>query len=591
MLLTTIDWIILGLFFLVSLVIGLLVMKRSGKNVSEYFVGGKNMPWWLLGISMVATTFSTDTPNLVTDIVRTNGVSGNWVWFAFLITGMVTVFIYARLWKKSDVMTDIEFYELRYSGKAATFLRGFRSLYLGVFFNVIVMGLVSLAAIKIGAVLLGISPEIVILVSGIVIGSYTMLGGLRGILITDLFQFFIAMFGSVTVAVVALNHESVGGLKRLLAHPEILKKTALLPDFSNTDLLMTVFIVPLAVQWWAAWYPGAEPGGGGYIAQRMFAAKNENHAVGATFLFNIAHYAFRPWPWILVALASILVFPTLESIHQAFPAVPIDKLGHDLAYPAMVSLLPEGLLGLVLASLAAAYMSTISTHLNWGSSYIVNDFYKRFIDPNADDRKLVAVGRVSTLLLLILSGLFALFLQNAFQAFKILLHIGAGTGLLFLLRWFWWRINAISEIVAMLVSFLAAIYLELVHPHTGLASLQDWEKFLLGVTVTTTAWIMATYLGKPTDRERLIDFYRRTHPGGPGWRTWLQKNSLVDLKISKGRNSLSRQILSVFLGCMTVYGILFSIGFWLYSQHLLFGTCLLISMTSGISLIRNIRKH
>ncbi|HLP48001.1 MAG TPA: sodium:solute symporter family protein, partial [Candidatus Kapabacteria bacterium] len=396
MLLNTGDWIYIIVFFLLSLVIGLVVMKRAGTSSEEYFAGGKNMPWWLLGVSMVATTFSTDTPNLVTDIVRTNGVSGNWVWWAFLVTGMATVFIYAKLWKRSDVLTDNEFYELRYSGKAAVFLRGFRALYLGIFYNVMVMAVVSLAAIKIGVILLNISPGVTIIVCGTITVIYSMLGGLRSVLVTDLFQFIVAMFGAVIVAVTAIDLPQVGGLSKLLSHEAVRSKLAILPNFSATNTLMAIFIIPLAVQWWAAWYPGSEPGGGGYIAQRMFAAKDEKNAVGATLFFNVAHYALRPWPWIIAALASIIVFPDLAALQKAFPQIPADKLGHDMAYPAMISFLPHGLLGIVVASLAAAYMSTISTHLNWGSSYIVNDFYKRFARKQAAEKEQVLVGRIST---------------------------------------------------------------------------------------------------------------------------------------------------------------------------------------------------
>jgi Na+/proline symporter len=585
------DWAFIIGFFIISLAVGLIVMKRAGKNSEEYFAGGKSMPWWLLGISMVATTFSTDTPNLVTDIVRKHGVSGNWVWFAFLITGMVTVFIYAKLWKRSNVLTDIEFYELRYSGKTATFLRGFRALYLGIFFNVMVMAMVCLAAIKIGSVLLGISPETTILVSGAIVVIYSMLGGLRGVLITDFFQFFIAMFGSVAVAVVAVGLPQVGGLKNLLSHPEIKNKLSILPDFSDMNALMAVFIIPIAVQWWASWYPGSEPGGGGYVAQRMFAAKDEKNAVGATLLYNIAHYALRPWPWIIVALASIVVFPNLESLQQAFPHVTPDKLGHDLAYPAMISYLPHGLLGLVVASLIAAFMSTISTHLNWGSSYIVNDFYKRFIKPEAPEKELVLIGRISTLLLMILSGIFALLLQSAFQAFKILLLVGAGTGLLFLLRWFWWRINAISEITAMIVSFIVAVYFEIIHVKLGFTAMEDWQKFVLGVAITTTAWVTVTFKTKPADEETLINFCRLIKPGGPGWQKFIDqlkasgKNTEELLPVS-GKWDVPAAIISIFLGCLTVYSALFSIGFWIYANIPAAIVSTMVTISAAIGLIR-----
>lgn len=589
MLLNPGDWMFIIGFFVISLVVGLVVMKRAGANSEEYFAGGKSMPWWLLGISMVATTFSTDTPNLVTDIVRTNGVSGNWVWFAFLITGMVTVFIYAKLWKRSNVLTDIEFYELRYSGKTAAFLRGFRALYLGIFFNVMVMATVSLAAIKIGGVLLGISPEATIIVSGTIVVIYSMLGGLRGVLITDLFQFFVAMFGAVAVAVVAVGLPQVGGLSKLLTSEAVQGKLSIMPDFSNTDLLMAVFIIPIAVQWWAAWYPGSEPGGGGYVAQRMFAAKDEKNAVNATLLYNIAHYALRPWPWIIVALASMVVFPDLASLQKAFPHVPADKLGHDLAYPAMISFLPHGLLGLVVASLTAAYMSTISTHLNWGSSYVVNDFYKRFVKKEASEKELVLVGRISTLCLMVISGLFALLLQNAFQAFKILLQIGAGTGLLFILRWFWWRINAFSEITAMIVSALVAGFFEFSYAGLGFSGPEEWKKFVLGVAITTAAWISVTLLTKPTNKKTLFEFYRLINPGGPGWKRFLKMiekegTGTADIR-KKVKWDVPGSLLCVFLGCLTVYGALFSIGFWIYSNYTAAVIATVTSLLSTVGLI------
>lgn len=590
MILNVSDWYFIFGFFLISLIVGLAVMKRAGSSSEEYFASGKNMPWWLLGISMVATTFSTDTPNLVADIVRTNGVSGNWIWWAFLITGMVTVFIYAKLWKRSDVLTDVEFYELRYSGKTATFLRGFRALYLGILFNVMVMGTVSLAAIKIGSILLGISPAVTIIVSGTIVVIYSMLGGLRGVLITDLFQFFIAMLGAVAVAVVAVGLPKVGGLKNLLANENVIGKLSILPDFSNTDLLMAVFIIPIGVQWWAAWYPGAEPGGGGYIAQRMFAAKDEKNAIGATMLFNVAHYALRPWPWIIVALASLVVFPDIVSLQEAFPNVPADKIGHDIAYPAMISFLPHGLLGLVVASLIAAYMSTISTHLNWGSSYVVNDFYKRFIRKEAPEKELVLVGRISTLCLMIISGLFALLLQNAFQAFKILLQVGAGTGLLFILRWFWWRISAISEITAMIVSFLVAVYFEFIHLRLGFSPLEDWQKFVWGVAITTTAWLLVTFSSKPTDRKTLFNFYRLINPGGPGWRFFLEKagpEGKTLLKSGDKKWDVPGSLLNIFLGCLAIYSAIFSVGSWLYSNYVPAIVTTITAAAAAVGLIFN----
>ena len=398
--LSTFDYAIIIFFFAITLFIGIYVSKKSGKNASEYFLSGRNMPWWLLGLSMVATTFSTDTPNLVTDIVRNNGVSGNWVWWAFLITGLLTVFVYAKLWRKSAVNTDIEYYELRYGGKPAKFLRKFRAVYLGVIFNILAMSAVTLAAIKIGQIMLGLEPWETVIYAGLITVIFSAIGGFKGVVYTDFLLFFVAMAGAYYL----VNIPEIGGLDALLTNENVVDKLSLLPDFNDKSAVITLLIIPLAVQWWSAWYPGAEPGGGGYIAQRMLAAKDENHAIGATFFFNIMHYALRPWPWIIVALASLVVFPDLASIQEAFPNVTPDKLGHDLAYSAMLTKLPSGLLGLVLASLVAAYMSTISTHLNWGSSYIVNDFYKQQINPDASEKKLVAVGRLSTVILMIFSA-------------------------------------------------------------------------------------------------------------------------------------------------------------------------------------------
>ncbi len=585
MLLNAADWLIMFAFFLLSLAIGVAVSKRAGRSAEEFFASGRSMPWWLLGISMVATTFSTDTPNLVTDIVRNHGVAGNWFWFAFLITGMVTVFIYAKLWKKSDVLTDIEFYELRYSGKAAAFLRGFRALYLGFLFNVVIMATVSLAAIKIGGVLLGISPLTTILIAGAIVVVYSMLGGLTGVLITDFFQFMIAMFGAFAVAVYALKLPQVGGLQGLLSHEVIKEKISLLPDFSNPDVFVPIFLVPLLVQWWAAWYPGAEPGGGGYIAQRMFAAKNEQHAIGATFLFNIAHYALRPWPWIIVALASLIVFPDLASLRKAFPGVDPSIIRHDMAYPAMISFLPHGILGIVVTSLVAAYMSTISTHLNWGASYIVNDFYKRFIKPEASEKELVFVGRVSTFLLMVFAGIVALYLSNALQAFHIILQIGAGTGLLFLLRWFWWRINAYSELAAMIISFSVAVAFSLLRK-AGLLHLKTWQEFTAGVAITTAGWLIVTFLTPPTDQQTLLRFYRKVRPGGPGWKGFLRR---VGEKPEE-KWDVPPNLINVLLGCAIVYSVLFSVGYWLTSRILPALATTAIAIISSWLLARNWRK-
>jgi len=559
MVLSTLDWLIIAGFFVVSLLIGVLASRGAGKGYSEYFLSGQSMPWWLLGISLVATTFSADTPNLVTDIVRNNGVSGNWAWWAFLLTGMLTVFVYAKLWRRSGVMTDLEFYELRYSGPAATFLRGFRAIYLGVFFNVMIMATVCLAAIKIGGVMLHVTPEQTLLVASVVTVIYTSIGGLKGVIWTDFFQFVLAMAGTVWAAVYIVDLPQVGGMDQLLQHPAVVNKLSILPDFSKPDVYIPLFLIPIAVQWWSVWYPGAEPGGGGYVVQRMLSAKDEKNALWATFIFNIMHYALRPWPWIFVALASLIVFPDLASLRAAFPHLDANVVRDDLAYPAMLTFLPSGLLGLLVAALISAFMSTISTHLNWGSSYIVNDFYKRFIKPEASETELVNIGRLSTVILMILAAILALKLQNALQAFNILLQVGAGTGLLFILRWFWWRINAWSEIVAMFGSFAVALYFQLFYDGPWV----EWQKLLAGVTITTIAWVITVFVTAPTDKNVLVHFYNVTRPGGAGWAS---VRAMDGIESTEEKGSLAYGILAMFLGVCLVYAALFGTGFFLYGQ-------------------------
>ncbi len=620
--LTMVDWAFIFGFFALALGIGISVSRQAGKSSSEFFLSGRNMPWWLLGFSMVATTLSKKTPNLVTDIVRKNGVAGNWVWWAFLLTGMLTVFVYAKLWRRSKVLTDVEFYEIRYSGKAAAFLRGFRALYLGIFFNIMIMGAVSLAAIKIGSAMLGLQPWESIVYASIVTVLFSTMGGFKGVLLTDFVLFIIAMVGAVAAAVFAVQHAEIGSLSNLFENANVADKLSLIPtlehgaDGAVTDqslnLMVSVLIIPLAVQWWSVWYPGAEPGGGGYLAQRMLAAKNEKHATGAVLFFNAAHYALRPWPWIIVALCSLIIYPMdsqhmrdaakaeleapqmamvqknlnadpasvdqaskdklqalkfqkdgLTAMKKAFPDVPNDKIGHDLAYPAMLRSLPHGWLGLVLASLVAAYMSTISTHLNWGSSYIVNDFYKRFIKPDATEKQLVLVGRLSTVVMMVIAALFALQLTSSLQAFNILLQIGAGTGLLFILRWFWWRINAVSEVVAMVVSFVVAVTLAL-----GDFGLQAWQEMIIGVGFTTACWVTATLVTPPADVGTLRRFCKTINPGGPGWQKIYSDAQAAGEPIESVHEAvnLPRGILCMVLGSAAVYCTLFAVGLFLYGR-------------------------
>ena len=589
---TNLDWLIIFLFFAISLGIGIYVSKSSGKSANEYFLSGRSMPWWLLGLSMVATTFSTDTPNLVTDIVRSNGVSGNWVWWAFLITGLLTVFVYAKLWRKSNVSTDLEFYELRYGGKPARFLRKFRAIYLGIIFNVITMSAVTLAAIKIGGIMLGLEPWQTVITAGLVTVTFSAIGGFKGVVYTDVILFFVAMGGAIGAAFYLVNLPEVGGIEALLSNENVSGKISILPDFSDTNALIALLIIPLAVQWWSSWYPGAEPGGGGYIAQRMFAAKNENHAIGATFFFNIMHYALRPWPWILVALASLVVFPDLDSIQQAFPNITEDKLGNDLAYPAMLTKLPTGLLGLVLASLISAYMSTISTQLNWGSSYIVYDFYQTQINPSASQKQLVAVGRISTVLLMVLSTLLALLLQNAMQLFNLLLVFGAGTGLIFILRWFWWRINAWSEITAMVASGLISLTLTIPSIKATLFGLEgfmpSWAEFPFVVAVTTILWLLITFITPSEDESVLRSFYKKTQPGGPGWAKIVGKAQKegVELLDDNKTWSVPAGIIAMLLGCSMIYSIMFCTGYFIYGNLRLAFPLLALAIVSGYLLIK-----
>ena len=573
MTLSTLDWIIVFSYFTISLLVGVWASKQAGQDTKSFFLAGRNMPWWLLGVSMVATTFSTDTPNLVTDLVRQNGVSGNWGWWAFLLTGMLTVFVYAKLWHRSGVLTDIEFYELRYSGKAAAFLRGFRALYLGLVFNVLVMGAVSLAAIKFGEIVLGWPGWLTLTIACSITLAYSTLGGLKAVIITDFVQFILAMTGSIWAMFYILSLDEVGGLSELLTHNNVVDKLALIPDLSNPDVWVPVLLVPLAVQWWASYYPGSEPGGGGYIAQRMFSAKDEKHAVNATLFFNIAHYALRPWPWILIALSSLVIYPELSDLQTAFPNLPSDKLGHDVAYPAMLTLLPNGLLGLVAASLIAAFMSTMSTQLNLGASYLVNDFYHRFISPDSNEKQLVTMGRIFTIISIILGSGLGLLLTSAGQAFNLLLMIGAGTGMIYILRWFWWRINAYTEIVAMISSLIIAFYFNFINQ-----SYESWEKIVFGSLLTTIVWIAATYFTPPDDDETLRKFVKKVNPGGPGWVKYSDLNTNEPWPVPIG-------ILCMILGCISIYSVLLGVGQLIYGYNIGF-VLIGLSVVSALGLMR-----
>ena len=568
MTLTTLDWGIVLASFLISLAIGLWVSRRAGRSSGEFFLSGRSMPWWLLGVSMVATTFAADTPNLVAQIVRENGVSGNWVWWAFLLTGMLTTFVYARLWRRSGVMTDLEFYELRYSGPVAGFLRGFRAVYLGFVFNVLVMSVVCLAGIKLSAALLGLGAYETLAITAVITVAYSALGGLRGVILTDFFQFGLAIAGSVWACVYLVDLPQVGGLGALVSHPNVAGKLHLLPELDEPAAYVPLLLVPLAVQWWASWYPGSEPGGGGYVAQRMLAAKTERHALGATFFFNVMHYAVRPWPWILIALASLVLYPDLADLLAAFPDLPEGQIREDLGYPIMLRLLPAGLKGLVVASLMAALMSTLSTHLNWGSSYLVHDFYARFVDPDASEAQRVWLGRAITVSLMIAAAVAALFFESALGSFNVILQIGAGTGLIFILRWLWWRVNAYSELAGMVVSFAVSLYFAFVHEALGFARLPSHVELLVGVALTTVGWLAATLATRPTDAAVLRAFVERVRPPGPGWAAvtgGAAAPSTGDATPAP-TTPLARALLLAAAGTVFVYSLLFAMGSLLYGR-------------------------
>ncbi len=571
--LSNLDWIIIAIFFAVSLAIGIYTSKFSGKDASNFFLSGRNMPWWVLGVSMVATTFAADTPGLVAGIVRKDGISGNWVWWSFLLTGMLTVFFYAKLWRRTGITTDLEFYELRYSGKSASFLRGFRAIYLGVFFNVVIMATVCLAGIKIGHVLFGFSAVTSLLIACSITTIYSLLGGLKGVLITDFIQFIIAMVGSVWATVYIVNRPEIGGLDKLVKSTIVQSKLDFVPDFNSPEVLIPLFIVPLAVQWWSVWYPGAEPGGGGYIVQRMLAAKNEKNATLATLFFNVMHYAVRPWPWILIGLASLIIYPSLTDLQIAFPELSKEFIKEDLSYAAMLQLLPAGLIGLVVTSLIAAFMSTISTHLNWGSSYVVNDFYTRFINPSATNKQQVIVARLSIIIMMVLSALLAFVLEEAKDAFDLLLQIGAGTGLLFIMRWFWKRINPYSEITAMLVSFVIAFVLFInKRMDTPFFEIQQYQELIFGVIITSIAWIAVSLITNPSKVETLNNFNKIVFNNKPKFENFKYKIACF---------------LSAVIG---VYALLFSIGYILLFEYVNATIATGVFVLSGLLIYRFWKK-
>jgi Na+/proline symporter len=594
--LSALDWVIAFFAVAICFVPALFLGKKSGQSTSEFFASGRSVPWWLAGLSMVATTFSSDTPNLVTDIVRRNGVAGNWVWWAFVLTGVATVFFYARLWRRSEVLTDLEFYEIRYSGNAASAVRGFRAVYLGLFFNCMIMASVNLAACKIASILFGLERWQTLIFVGLLNVAFAAHSGLWGVLVIDMIQFFIKMTAVIAAAYFAIKLPQVGGLDGLVSKlstmkgPEGINYLNVLPDFTNNwDMAVAVFIIPIAVQWWSVWYPGAEPGGGSYMAQRMLASKSEKDALGAVLFFNIAHYVLRPWPWILVALASILVYPQLSDIQAAFPNLDPNLLGHDIAYPAMLKFLPVGFVGLMVGGLVAANSSTILTHLNWGASYLVHDFYRRFINRDGEERHYVFAGRVVTVLLFLLSSAVVYLLDTAKDTFDIILQVGAGTGLLYLIRWFWWRINAWCEVVAMVSSFLVSIAF-LVIKKSGGAVPTTANSLLITIAVTTVCWLLAAYLAPQTDRKTLIEFYRKVRPAGPGWEPIREAAGISKAEAAQGGESIPLALVGWGAGSVTIWSSLFTVGNVLYgraSAALLMGA---VFVVSGLVLLRVINK-
>ena len=591
--LQTIDWIIVLATLSVCFIPALFFGRRAGRSTSEFFVSGRSVPWWLAGLSMVATTFSSDTPNLVTDIVRRNGVAGNWVWWAFTLTGVATVFFYARLWRRSNVMTDLEFYEIRYSGKAARFVRRFRAVYLGLFFNCMIMATVNLAACKIAAVLFNLPRWQTLLFIFLLNVAFAAVSGLWGVLVIDMIQFFIKMTAVIAAAYFAVKY--VGGLGHMVstlqakAGPNGLHYLNILPDFKNNwDIAVAVFIMPVAVQWWSVWYPGAEPGGGSYIAQRMLASKSEKDALGSVLFFNVAHYVLRPWPWILVGLCSIIVYPQLSDIQKAFPHLDPSLIGHDIAYPAMLKFLPVGFIGLMVGGLIAANSSTILTHLNWGASYLVHDFYRSFLRKGESERHYVMAGRIATIgLFLCASGLVFL-LDTAKDSFDIILQIGAGTGLLYLVRWFWWRVNAWCEVNAMISSFVVSMAL-LILKRTGVVIASHYA-LLITIAVTTVTWFLTAKFGPKTDTGVLVEFYKKVRPFGPGWK-WVRKEAGISLEETRTKHeNIPLALVGWTSGVATIWSALFTVGNVLYGRWAYAGGLFAVFLVSGSILLRVVNR-
>ncbi len=614
--LARIDWAIIIGSILICFVPALFYGKKSGKNTSEFFASGRSVPWWLAGLSMVATTFSSDTPNWVTEQVRRFGVAGNWQWWAFALTGLATVFFFARLWRRSGVMTDLEFYEIRYSGKAASLVRGFRAIYLGLFFNCFIMGMVTLAACKIANILFGMPYWQTIVICGVLNVVFAAHSGLWGVLIIDMIQFFIKMIAVVAAAYFALKEvarrtgvgESAGaGMRKLMEMlgDKQVKQVGgepvmnvsdgtgqpildFMPNFGMWDLALMIFIVPIAIGWWANWYPGAEPGGGSYIAQRMLASKSEKDSLGGTLFFNLAHYVLRPWPWIITALCSIIVYPDLASIQSAFPNADPNMIGHDSAFPAMLMFLPVGFMGLMVGGLIAANSSTILTHLNWGASYLVHDFYRRFIHRTASEKHYVAAGRVCTLLLYIVAAWLSTILTSAQEAFEVLISIGAGTGLLYMLRWFWWRITAWCEVVAMISSFLVSVTFFIMKKN-GLV-VPFAETVIISVAFTTLCWLLTAFFGPRTDKKTLVEFFKKVQPAGPGWDAIRREAGVPESTVKESGDHMGLATVGWISGCAVVWSSLFAIGKFLYGDFTMAWILTAVFVVSGVILLQAIRR-
>ncbi len=575
--LTILDWIVIAAYFALNVAIGFYYKSRASSSVSEFFLSGRNVPWWLAGTSMVATTFAADTPLVVTGLVAKNGIAGNWIWWSFLMSGMLTVFFYARLWRRAGVMTDIEFAEIRYSGKPAAFLRGFRSLYLGVVINCIILGWVNLAMVKILELIFGVGKlEALAIVLGLIVltSFISTLSGLWGVLVTDMVQFVIKMGMVIVLAVFAVN--AVGGIESM---KEKLVSTGrgealnLIPDLNSAWMPMITFLVYISLNWWATWYPGAEPGGGGYVAQRMFSAKDERHSMLATLWFNIAHYAIRPWPWILVALASLILYPGLADPETGYIRVMIDHL-------------PPSLRGLMVAAFAAAYMSTIATQLNWGASYIINDFWRRFVRRDATDQYYVTASQVATVILTLISAVVTFFMGSIGGAWKVLIVTGAGTGGVLLLRWYWWRINAWSEVAAMICAAVVSVTLQLVLGYDTDQPKQFALVMLTTVAITTVVWLAATYLTKAEPTETLVAFYRRTRPSRAGW----GPIAALAPEVKASADGLAN-LIDWIAGCVLVYGALFGIGKLLLGDSTSGLILLAISAISGFVIYRDLSRR